>query len=606
MTLAELERRNLFLYPLDQEGRWYRYHHLFAELLRQRLKQTQPEILPELHRRAAIWQQANGFMAEAIQHALAAGDVDEAASLVERAADPALMRGQFRTVLSWLSLLPETMVQARPRLGVYQAFLMVLDGQPLAEVEAILHAAEEAATEGSEGAQGTPATAETMLIRAVLALLVGDLQTGAQLSRQAMALLSTDTPFLYSLALRNLASVHSMTGEVVLASAALTEAVSLAENMGDRTSLVLSLYALARVCMQQARLHAAHDYLSRALSAGRDKRDRALPVVARVLTSLADIYREWNSLNEAGRLAQDGIELTKQALAFWGIGGYVTLSQIRQAEGDTVAAQMAMDTARELAIRFDTTDLDDRTVELFQARLWLASGNVAATARWANEVMEHGSDRGSRPRQPGQMAGWYVVHELEQIHVARLRLAEGRPDEARQRLEGLRPAAEDHQRMGSIIPIDLLLALAWSASGDQTQALRTLEVALALAEPEGYIRLFVDEGPAVATLLGQISPDSPVADYAGRLLEAFSPVAALETGPSIQPDAERALQDPLSEREMDVLRLLPTHLNSTEIAAELNISPNTARFHIKNIYSKLSVHNRAAAVALAQQLDLIQ
>ncbi|MGD2077239.1 MAG: LuxR C-terminal-related transcriptional regulator [Chloroflexota bacterium] len=596
--LAELERRNLFLFALDQEGRWYRYHHLFAELLRQQLAQRQPEMLPELHCRAGIWQQANGFTAQAIQHLLASGEVDKAADLIEEAADPALMRGQFLTVLGWLRLLPEATVRARPRLGVYQAFLMLLDSQSLVKAKEILRAAEEAANAGLAADPVAPMTAETMLIRAILAIFKGDLPTSAQLSQQAIALLPEDTPFLTSLALRNLASVYSMTGEVAAAGEALGSAVSLAERMGDKANLVLSLYALARVCIQQGRLHAAHDYLSRALTVGRDRRGRPLPIVARVLNSLADINREWNNLNEASCLAQDGIELTKQALAFWSIGSYVVLSQVRQAEGDVAAAQVALDAAREVAIRFDVTDLDDQTVELYQARLWLAQGDVAAATRWAAKIQDDSLDVDVRPRRPGQVGGWYVIHEMEKAHLARLWLAQGRPEEARRLLERLRPAAVEHRRNGSIITIDLLLAQAWYRSGDADRALTSLAAALAMAEPEGYVRIFLDEGPVMAELLKLVPADSPIAGYAGRLLGALAPAES-------QAPVAGAADELLSAREMDVLRLLPTHLNSTEIAAELSISPNTARFHIKNIYSKLGVHNRADAVAEAQQLGLI-
>jgi LuxR family maltose regulon positive regulatory protein len=602
-TLAELERRNLFLFSLDQEERWYRYHHLFAELLRRRLEQTQPESVPELHRRAGIWQQTNGFMAEAIHHTLAAGDAEEAANLVEKAADPALMRGQFQTVLGWLHLLPEDAIRARPRLGVYQAFLMLLDSQPMVEIEATLRAAEEAATK-----EGTLAiSGETMLFRAVLALLVGDLQRSADLSRHAMTHLPKDTLFIRSLALRNLASVHSMTGDVIAAGETLKEATAMSERTGDKTGLVLSLYSLARANVLQGQLLSARDYLTRAIAVGQDKRGRPLPIVARALSSLADIQREWNKLNEAGRLVQDSIELIRHGLAFWGIGAYVVLAQVRQAEGDTAAAQSAIDAALELAKRFDATDLDDRTVELYQAHLWLQQGNLEAVDLWASRLS--GGETRSAPvgvQQSGQIAGWYVVYESEQIHVARLRLAQGKPEETRSALESLRPAAEQHGRMGVVIIIDALLALSWQASGESARALEILIPALALAELEGYIRLFVDEGPAMAELLRLVPQESAVADYACQLLSSF-PVAGRTLGErGIPATASQSLQDSLSEREMDVLRLLPTHLTSTEIAAELSVSPNTARFHIKNIYSKLNAHNRAEAVARARQLSLLK
>ncbi|MGD8855663.1 MAG: LuxR C-terminal-related transcriptional regulator [Chloroflexota bacterium] len=593
--LSDLERRNLFLFSLDQEGRWYRYHHLFAELLRQRLAQDRPEIVVELHRRAGSWYQAGGFMAEAIQHTLAAGDAEQAAGLVEKAADPALMQGQFQTVLSWISRLPNDAVRARPRLCVYQAFLMLFEGHPLTDVEVALRAAEEA---DPAAGKSKPAAGEAILIRAILALLQGDIETAAELSQEALTLLPDSAPFMISLALRNAASIHSMTGDTPAAIEGLTKAIALTERIGDKAGLIITYYNLARIYMVQGRLHAARETLARALALGRDGRGRPLPIVARSLISLADIKREWNELNEASRLVQDGIELARQVMTFWSLGGYVLLSQIRQAEGDVIAAQAAMDVALELAVRFDATELDDRAVELYQAQLWLAQGNIAAVERWASRIL--GDELASAPRQPpaGQMVGWYVVHELEQLLLARLHLAQGRTEQAQRLLESLLPAAESHQRMGVVMAIHIALALKWHASGDKRQALELLTGVLAQAEPEGYVRLFLDEGPAMAELLRLIPPDSPVAAYASRLLAAFTPVQP--PGPLAEPAPGL-----LTERELDVLRLLPSHLTSTEIAAELNISANTARFHIKNIYSKLDVHNRTEAVTQARQLGLI-
>jgi LuxR family maltose regulon positive regulatory protein len=600
--LAELEQRNLFLFSLDQEGRWYRYHHLFGGLLRQRLAQSEPEALADLHRRAANWYQANGFMAEAIQHALDAGDAGQAAGLVERAADPALMAGRFQTVLGWIRRLPDDAIRARPRLCVYQAFLMLFDSRPLTDIEAALRAAEE--TEPAAGraqpaaGKAQPTAAEAILIRAILALLQGDVERAAELSQEALTLLPDSAPFMISLALRNMANIHTMTGDVPAAIEGLTRAIALAERIGDKAGLVITHYSLARVYIVQGRLHAAHEALMRALALGRDGRGRPLPIVARSFMALADIKREWNELGEAAHLALDGIELARQVMAFWNMSGYVFLAQIRQAEGDMVAAQAALDAAGELAVRFDVTELDDRVVELYQARLWLAQGNVAAAERWEASIQGDEGTPSPWPAQRGQMAGWYVVHELEQLVLARLRLAQGRPEQAQHLLDSLLPAAESHQRIAVVMAIHIAQALNWYACGETSRALELLAGVLAQAEPEGYVRLFLDEGPAMAELLKLVPPDSPVAGYAGRLLAAFARAQPQEPVTGAPPSL-------LSERELDVLRLLPSHLTSTEIAAELSISPNTARFHIKNIYSKLNAHNRNEAVTQARQLGLI-
>lgn len=619
--LAELERRNLFILPLDQERRWYRYHHLFAELLRQRLAQTDPAAAAPLLRKASAWHSASGFVAEAIQYALAAGDHDEAAAMIERVAEGAIMNSQFETVRGWLQHLPEEVVAGRPRLSVYQAFLLLLHSGPLAEIEKWLQAAE-----AHPKRQESAVLAEVILIRAVLALLRGDIAESERLARQAMASLPQDAPLMQSLALRNLGSVYSMTGDAVGAAAALSHAAQVAERMEDKAGLVFALQSLARVSIMQGKLHAARDHLQHALSHGKDSRGRLLPTAARVLMSLGDVKREWNELAEAARLILDGIRMAEQVASFWNLSGYVALARVRQAQGDFDDAQALLDDARELAIRFDATDLDDRLVELYQARLWLAQGKVSLAGRWAARVLHEQPDSAGHLPQPDQMAGWYLVRELEQLLLARIHLAQGQPEEVLSHLEGVLSAARANGRANSVIEIHVLLALTWHALGDQERALGELGEAMLLAEPEAYIRIFLDEGEPMATLLRQVAPDSRYAGYAGQLLSAFpagpsmtgdavgarAALSAFPARPSMTDGMDASTHssftspiDLVSNREMDVLRLLPTHLTSSEIGVELSISPNTVRFHIKNIYSKLAVRNRAAAVEQARELGLL-
>jgi LuxR family maltose regulon positive regulatory protein len=285
--------------------------------------------------------------------------------------------------------------------------------------------------------------------------------------------------------------------------------------------------------------------------------------------------------------------LAEKWVKTWGIGGYLVLALVQQSQGDEGAAHEAIHQALQLAQEYDATEIDDITVLAYQARLCLMQGNVPAAARWAEE------------QKPGQ-AKFYSLQEIEFITLAWVQIAQGQPAEALATLQPLLPQAMKLGRTGNVIDILTLQALAHQAQGDEAQALVALERALELAEPQGYVRVFVDKGLDMARLLNRVPTE-----YAGKLLAAFADRTKDERQKTEQPRSlssvpgSSSLVEPLSERELDVLRLIAAGMTNRQIAETLVVALGTAKAHTANIYSKLEVHNRTQAVARARELGLL-
>jgi LuxR family maltose regulon positive regulatory protein len=373
---------------------------------------------------------------------------------------------------------------------------------------------------------------------------------------------------------------------------------------------VAALRHLARLREREGRLHDAKAIFEQALALATDRQGRALPAAADVLIGLGDLWREWNDLQAAERYLQEGIELAGQWRKLGAIPGYLSLARIRQALGDVDGAQSAMQEAQELAAASDATQIDDLIVELLQAHLWIAQGELARVQRWTEE---RALDRETGSPEATALRDFVDSHFRKYEHIARARLAlaQDRPDEALALLQPLLPRLEQQGRIGLVIEIQMLTALALQIKGDLAQAVATLERALSLAEPGGYVRTFLDEGEPMARLLRQAAARRARPQYAGRLLAAVEEQvahAALETGQAALSPAgppPLPLVDPLTKRELEVLRLLARGLSNPETANELFIATSTVRSHVKSIYSKLDVHKRWDAVERARELGLL-
>jgi LuxR family maltose regulon positive regulatory protein len=607
--LEALERANLFIVPLDDERRWWRYHHLFASLLRARLAYEQPERVPGLHRRAAAWHEEHGFADEAVQHALAAGEADWAARLVERHVEGLLRRSEGATLRRWLSALPAASVRARARLCLAQTITAVVSGR-LEAVEPLLADAERAfAATGDDPHQPSVGRAMSVLanvpasiafLRAELARLRGDAARAVSFDRQAMAYLGEEDWLLRSQVAWNLAVADWLRGRLNEAEHALADVVAERSTTGESYFILRASCDLGQIQRAQGRLGAALRTYQQGLEAASEA-GHQLPPAGMAHVGLAEVLYEQDELAAAHEHATRGVALCRE-LAFTQplATGLAMLARIRQAQGDSAGALDAIGEAGRVELSPQLASLHN-PVPAWRARLLLANGEVAAAARWASGRGLGTDDELSYPR------------EAEYLLLARVLLAERTYDRALRLLERLHAQAAAQQRTGSIIELSALQTLALAACGDRAAALASLAEALILAAPEGYVRVFADEGAPMARLLGrlaaaqhtgQAAPAGAIPPgYLDRLALAFQPGSAR---PAPRTAAVAGPTEPLSARELEVLGLLAAGKSNQQIADELVVVLDTVKKHVGHILDKLSAANRTQAVARARALGLLR
>ena len=598
--LEFLDRMNLFVVPLDEERRWYRYHHLFAGLLRRRLQQTQPDAVRVLHHRASTWCEQQGLTAAAIGHALSAEDSQRALQLVERGAESTMMRSELATLQGWLEALPEELIRTRPILWVYQTWALLLSGSPIEVAEARLQDAVDADPDGS-------LAGEVMAVRALIATYQRKTALSAELSRRALELLPEDRLFFRSFIAGYLAYDALYSGDLVVARQALEETVRISRRAGNLMNTVLALCHLGDVSMLEGHLYEGRAFYGQALTLAVDDHGQREPIAGLALIGLGQVCILQQDLKNAARHLAEGIELIKRWGEAGAIGGYVGLARIRRVLGDLEGARELIQAAERVATRFDAMTADDEYVASERARLWLAQGDIEAASRWIKEqdldgeISLYRREKDGTDRVPfNRLAGYMIT--------ARVRLAQDRPDETLQVLRPLRQMVETAGWTLLVGGILILESLAFHRQGNLPEAMDPLARALALAEPEGCMAFFIEEGAPMVELLRHAASRGIAPKFASHLL------ARLETKVSATPPAPHAptppprtqpLVEPLTERELEVLRLLATALSTAEIADELFISIGTVRSHTKRIYAKLNVHRRSDAAQRARELKLI-
>jgi LuxR family maltose regulon positive regulatory protein len=606
--LERLEQANLFIVPLDTRREWYRYHHLFADLLQQRLHRFYPPsqeagqgIVPALHRRASEWYESQGYLADAIEHALAAGDDTRAADLIEAGAGDTLMRSEVLTFLHWVEALPGELVRARPFLCLYQAWALFLSGRSLESVEARLQ---------DLGKDPELTAGRVAPLRAFVAIFQGQVGRAAELSRQALEQLPEREAFLRSIAAWELGMCHMVSRDFETGRRLLDEAARISQRAGNVMIAVLTLCNLAELQMAEGHLDRARETYEQALERATPPQGRRFPVAGMALIGLGDLFREWNDFQAAVRYLEEGIELVKQWGEIGALDGYVAMARLRQSQGDEDGVRDALREAQQLALKFDATEIDDVMVAMHQGRLWIAQGDLEAATRWV-EARGLRADAGVAESEGSDAGFEHHIRRREYIVLARLLIAQDRPAEALSLLELLLPLIAEHGSRRRVIELYLLKALALQAQGELVCALSALERALSLAEPGGYVRIFVDEGPPMARLLYQAAGGGAAPQYVGELLAAFdlervpeaghAPAAAPAAGG--RPGAEWI--EPLSEREIEVLQLVAEGFTNREVAQQLALSLPTVKWHTSNIYGKLAVKNRTEAVARARALGIL-
>jgi LuxR family maltose regulon positive regulatory protein len=605
--LDALDRGNLFLIPLDDRRRWYRYHNLFADVLHARLLDEQPGQVPDLHRRASVWHEQNGEHPLAIGHALAAGDFERAAHLVELAIPAMARTRQEATVHAWLEMIPDEMVRVRPVLSVRFAGALLVSGE-LEGVEGRLRDAErwlDPATGAREGSQVPPAEMVVAdeggfrslpgtieMYRAGLALARSDVPGTVRHAQRTLELAPDDDHLCRASAAALLGLVYWGSGDLEAGHRAYSACVAGLRRAGFVADILGCSIALADIRITQGRLGEALRTYEQALELGPEQGGSVLRGTADMFVGMSEIARERDDLRAATQLLLRSQELGEhtglpQNRYRW----RVAMARLREAEGNLPGAFDLLNEAERLYVSDFFPNV--RPVPALKARVWIAQGRLGEALGWAREQGLSVDDDLS------------YLREFEHITLVRLLLARHEGErtgpslhEATRLLERLLLTAEEGGRTGRVIEIMVLRALAHQALGDIPAALGSLERAVALAEPEGYVRVFADEGPPMISLLRAAAKQGTRRNYVRRLLAAAS-------GTEHSSPTEQALIEPLSERELDVLRLLGTELDGPAIARELMVSLNTMRTHTKNIYTKLAVTNRRAAVRRAAELNLL-
>ena len=609
--LEQVERANLFLVPLDEVRGWWRYHHLFADLLRIRLRQEQPGRVAALHHNAAAWCEEHGLADEAVRHALAAGDTTWAARLIERHFDETFWPGERATVQRWLSALPAEPAGSRPRLCLVRAIL-ALAGGDLEGAGPPLDAAERACADASdEPFEPSAGKAASLLVnipagialgRAALAQLYGDADGTAAFASRALAKLGEGESMLDSTARWLLAVAEWLRGRVAEAERAFAASIAGWRAAGERFSAAYGCHHLGQVQRARGRLDAAVGTYQQALEVTAAPGQPAMPAAGIAFVGMAEVAYQRNELEAALRQVSEGIERCRQLTYTQPLAtGSMALAWIRQANGDPGGAREAMADAERVAPGPDVAGLLN-SVPAQRARLLLAQGEVAAAARWVEERGLGPDDDPGYPREP------------EYLVLARVLLAQDRPGPALALLGRLHAAATAQRRTGSVIEIGALRALALAAAGEEDAAVDALARVLALACPQGYVRVFADEGPPMRALLARLiaaqkadhgaARDVPLGCLAA-LLRAFdgkdvAPGATQDVGAAVP-----GLVEQLTARELEVLRLLAAGTPNPRIAEQLVISLDTVKKHVSHVLGKLGAANRTEAVTRARQLGLI-
>jgi LuxR family maltose regulon positive regulatory protein len=589
--LERLERSNLFTVPLDHTRHWYRYHRLFADLLRDRLRQAQPDAVPELHCRASVWYEQEGLTDEAFAHAVIAGDVQRAAHLAEAHAERLVRSGEVTTLLRWVEALPQEAVRSRPRLCVSYAWALFLTGQAgalepwLRYAEAALSQPATLPSAGEEKQGLKPLQGEVDVLRLASARYEQGPARIVERCREALEQVDESDLFARGLLYLTLGIAHRLGGQIDPAIYACTEAARLCLDAGNTMAAMIATYDLSRLYGFQGRLTRAAETCRQVLESGIPAGlvAQRSPGLGLAHLGLARVLYEWNDLEAAERHAREGIALGEPGGSLVLLmRGYTLLARIRQARGDDQGAREAIRALGQAVGRREVLQTTRDEMAAYQALFAVMQGDLRTADRWARTVKPTPRDRLD------------TLREFQWLILARVLIARCRSEEASPLLARLLQAAESEGRMGRAIEILVLQALCLQAQARSAEAQAVLRRALVLAEPEGYVRTFVDEGAPMAAMLGQALSQNLAPRYIGLLLAAFAESSAVSP-----------LIEPLTRREREVLRLIADGLKNQEIADRLVISVATVKRHVTNIYGKLGIGGRVRAAARAQELGLL-
>jgi LuxR family maltose regulon positive regulatory protein len=587
--LETLDQNNLFVMPLDEERQWYRYHHLFADVLHKHLRHLEPALAVRLDARAAEWYEANGYLAEAIHHSIASGDHENAVRLIAQNGCSLLIRGEVLTLGRWLDAV-EGSAPDQPWLPIYRGWIAALTGGAERVEEHLRHAealiAARPGEEDSSTMRGTVAAA-----RAEKAILDGNAVLAAGFAREALTHFRASDATSCNLrvvAISLLGDASSISGDLEVAWAAYGEAAEAIRSAGDVHLNIVVNSNLANILVEKGQLRGAAEIHRETLCLAALPGGRTAPTGGRAHIELSQLCYERNELAEAAGHVEHGLALCRP----WGnrdmeAVGLAVQARLRAVRGEAAAARQSMEDAQHLVRDYRLAPAPSAWVKSASAQLWIRQGEIG-------RVVDLVAESGITPE--GEIS---YVREPEFMILLRLFLARG-DHEAALRLAGrLLPQAEAAGRNGRVVELLALQALALQGKGDTDAALTCLGRALSLARPERFVRSFLDEGEGLAKLLYLAKTRGVEGNYAAELLEAA------REGGGVQTLSRQLLPQPLTRRELEVLKLIDRGCSNQDIAAQLYISLATVKRHISNIYTKLDARGRTQALSRSRELGLL-
>jgi len=595
--LEYLERTNLFILPLDKDRQWYRYHHLFADLLQKQLKQKRPEVISDLHKRASVWFEKEGLSEESIMHALATRDFEFAVQVLEHNIPVMMSRGERLPLIeSFYGKLPEEFVRSRPILSVQRIWGLAFSGQ--------LDEAEERFRE-IDGLPGMEKDREISghlaLVRALIANIRGDMDSAISLAHQADELLPTKDVVVRGMIPYILGNGYLETGKLNEAEQAYEQIKQFGIASNNLWTKAVAYHGLAQIKKLRGNLVEAKTLCEELLQMAAIRKAERYGFLCGIYFELGDVLRECNDLDSAGKMVTEGLDYADT----WGIptdlvSGYIILARIYLAQADLEGAADAIRKAKKAREMGNIFRIIQTKLDTCQVQIWLRQGNLSQATRWANEVE-------AKFRDVDQEKEFDFVSEMEVIGLARVWMATGTKEKnnsflgkSKHLLSRLARSAQASQRFYRLIEILALQALVFDRLGDEDKAVEVLEESIALAQPEGCMRLFIDEGRNMQSILYRAQKKGMGHPYTKTLLGAFND----EIGEL--PDLTLpTLPEPLSDREMEVLMLLSTEMTAAEMAGKLIVAKSTVDTHIKHIYSKLGVNRRLEAIQRAKELGLL-
>ena len=594
--LEFLERANLFIIPLDNNREWYRYHHLFSDLLRKELVKKSPEIINDLHQKASSWCHKAGYPEEAFTHALAAGDIVAAAKILERSFLAMMGRGELALSRKLFGRIPDEMIRSRPILSIQRAWILTLSGQ-VKEAEVLLQAIENLPSiEINKELSGNLA-----IIRALIATMRGDMDSAISLAQHADDLLLTDDLVIRGM----LAYIY---GIGYLATGNLNKAERACEQIKQFGLASNSLWAKTVAYHQLAQIEKLRGHLNEAQALCEEVLQNAVlrkagrqGFLCGIYSELGDIMRERNNLESATKMVNKSLEISES----WGVltdivSGNITLARIYLAKGDLDSAAKTINQAVKNSELGNIFQLVQGKLDACQVQIWLQQGNISNATRWANEI-----ELKLDSFNTGKLIDF--VSELELINLSRvwnttdiMGGTTSNLEKSKQLLSRLAHSAEMGQRYYRLIEILVLQAIVFDQLGNEKEAFEALKRSILLAQPEGCMRIFLDEGQTMYNIVKKAQKAEIKIPYMRELLNAFD-----DQVEGLPESSRSSLPEELSDRELDVLRMLPTNLTAAEIADELFVAKSTIDTHIKHIYSKLGVNRRMEAIQRAKELDLL-